>query len=119
VLPVRVVADDWGFFARHGAIDRLRCVVPMPARNTADFRSTIDYYEPGSFQARVREAVARAHIPVVHQVLASRRRRALRLMGCWGDIEYVDERVDPAAQVRTDERFPSTPGSGGPTGTRP
>jgi glycosyl transferase, family 25 len=91
VLPLRVQPDDWGFFQREGAIDRVRCVVPMPVTNSEVFRTTIDYYRPGSLQARVREAVASARIPVLHQALALRRRRTFRRLGWTGRTEFVEE----------------------------
>jgi glycosyl transferase family 25 len=92
VLPLRAQPDDWGFFHKEGAIDDLRCVVPMPITNSATLRSTIDYYRPGSPQARLREAVARGRVPLVHQALALRRRRTFRRLGWTGRTEFVEER---------------------------
>ena len=91
VLPVRVHPDQWAVFHREGAIDRVRCVVPMPVANSVTLRTTIDYYRPGSLQARVREAVASARLPIVHQALALRRRRNFRRLGWSGRTEFVEE----------------------------
>jgi glycosyl transferase family 25 len=91
VLPLRVHPDDWGFFHREGAIDHVRCVVPMPITNSATLRTTIDYYRPGSLQARVREAVASRRVPLLHQALALRRRRTFRRWGWTGRTEFVEE----------------------------
>lgn len=94
VLPVRVTADDWEFFCKQGAIDRLRCVVPMPVVNTANFRSTIDFYHPGSLQARLRELAANGRVPILKQILAYRRRRTFRRLGWVGRVEFVEEAFD-------------------------
>ena len=91
VLPVRVQPDDWRFFHRESAIDRVRCVVPMPIKNSVNFRTTIDFYRPSSMQARVREAVARARVPLFYQALAVRRRRNFRRLGWTGQTEFVEE----------------------------
>jgi glycosyl transferase family 25 len=92
VLPVRAQPDDWGFFHGEGAIERVRCVVPMPVTNSVTLRTTIDYYRPGSLQARVREAVARARVPLLRQALALRRRQTFRRLGWTGRTEFVEER---------------------------
>jgi len=90
-LPVRVHPDNWAFFYREGAIDRLRCVVPMPVANSAEHRTTIDYYKPGSLQARIRELVASFRVPLLYQALAVRRQRTFRRWGWVGKTEFVDE----------------------------
>src|ERR1035441_8705213 len=91
ILPIRVHPDDWGFFFREGAIDRVRCVVPMPVANSAAFRTTIDYYRPGGVQARIQETVENAKVPLLYQTLTLRRRRNLERGGWNGRIEFVDE----------------------------
>ena len=35
VLPARVNPDDWWYFYREGALDRVRCVMPMPVFKSA------------------------------------------------------------------------------------
>jgi glycosyl transferase family 25 len=90
-LPLRAQPDDWGFFHREGAIDRVKCVVPMPVANSVTLRTTIDHYRPGGIQARVREAVASARVPLLYQALALRRRRNFRRRGWTGQVEFVEE----------------------------
>jgi glycosyl transferase family 25 len=94
VLPVRVPADDWGFFFKEGALDRVRCIVPMPVVNAADFRSTIDFYDPSSLQARVRELVATGKIPLLKSMLARRRWRTFQRAGWTGEVEFVESALD-------------------------
>ena len=91
VLPVRSRADHWARFYREGAIDRVRCVVPMPVENSVVLRTTKDNYRPGSLQARVLEAVASTRVPPLHQALALRRRRHLRRYVKSGRTELVEE----------------------------
>ena len=96
ILPVRVVADDWAFFYRQGAIDRLRCVVPMPVIQSPAFRTTISHHEPGSLYTSIREAIAGSSVPILHQALALRRRRHLQRYAI-GQTEFV-ENVPEARQ---------------------
>jgi glycosyl transferase family 25 len=91
VLPVRVQLDDWGYFRKEGTLDRVRCVVPMAVTNNMTLRTTIDYYRPGSLQARIREAVASRKVPLLHQALALRRRRTFRHLGWTGRTEFVED----------------------------
>jgi glycosyl transferase family 25 len=90
VLPVRTAADSWGFFCREGAIDRLRCVVPMPVVQSPALRTTLSYYRPGSIYASVREAVASSRVPILYQALAFRRRRHWRRSAI-GKTEFVED----------------------------
>lgn len=90
-VPLRRQPDDWAFFHQEGSMDVLRCVVPMVVTNALNFRTTIDHYHPGSMQARVREAVAHAKVPIVYQALALRRRRTFRRAGWTGRTELVAE----------------------------
>jgi len=90
-LPIRAYPDDWSAFYRDGVIDRLRCVTPMQVRLSPDFRTTIDQYEPGSVQGRIRELVARTRTPILHQALALRRLRTFRRLGWAGLAEFVDD----------------------------
>lgn len=89
-LPVRTPADSWAFFRREGAIDRLRCVVPMPVVQSPALRTTMSYYPRGSRYARVREAVASSRLPILRQALAFRRRRHLERLAI-GRTEFVEE----------------------------
>jgi glycosyl transferase family 25 len=90
IPPVRIVADNWAFFRQEGAIDRLRCVVPMPVVQDPFIRTTLSYYRPGSLYGTIREAVAGSKIPILHQVLALRRRRLYRHYAI-GRTEFVEE----------------------------
>jgi len=89
-LPVRAHPDDWEFFVREQALDRVRCVVPMAVTNSPKFRTTIDFYEPGSLQFRVRERVSHMRAPLLERVLAARRLREYDKRGWTGRAELVD-----------------------------
>jgi glycosyl transferase family 25 len=97
VVPVRAHADDWDYFYRAGAVDRVRCVVPPMVRPTPEFRSTIDYYSSRSWQTRLREAVGRHHIPVIYQAVVLRRRLVLRR---WKRFELVAAPSPQTTEVR-------------------
>lgn len=87
LLPIRVNADAWQFFYREGALDRLRCVAPMPVLKNADLTSTIGYYSLGNgLRSRLAEPLLRHRIPVLHQILSHRRQRIYRQ---WGRMEFV------------------------------
>jgi glycosyl transferase, family 25 len=91
-LPLRVHPDAWGFFHDQGALDRVRCVVPMPVHNSATLRTTIDYYQPGSMQARLRQAVASGRVPIARQILTLRRQRTFRRWGWTGEAVFAEDR---------------------------
>jgi glycosyl transferase family 25 len=87
LLPIRVNADAWQFFYREGALDRLRCVAPLPVVKSADLTSTIGSYALGSgLRARLVEPLLQHRIPVLHQVLSYRRGRIYRQ---WSRMEFV------------------------------
>jgi glycosyl transferase, family 25 len=90
-VPVKTQPDDWAFFFREGAIDHLKCVVPMPVDNSSAIRTTKETYPPGSIQARILESVNSARIPVVYQALALRRRWGLRRHWRPGRTEFVED----------------------------
>jgi len=94
-LPVRVVADDWAFFSRQRAIDRLSCVVPMPVVQSPAFRTTMRSRPPGSLYASVREAISGSRVPILHQALAHRRRRHMQRYTI-GRTEFVEELSEAA-----------------------
>lgn len=88
VLPVRVNADDWWFFYREGALDRVRCVVPLSVHKTAKLTSTMGSYSLGNgIKGRLAWALVSRKIPLLHQVLVYRRQRIYRQ---WGRSELVD-----------------------------
>jgi len=87
VLPIRANADAWPFFYREGALDRLRCVTPLPVLKNADLTSTIGSYSLGNgLRSRLAGPVLRARIPVLHQMLSRRRQRIYRQ---WAQTELV------------------------------
>jgi len=81
VLPVRASPDDWWFFYREGALDRVRCVVPLPVTKSPEFESTIGLYGLGKgLKARLLEPLVRRRVPFVHQVISYRRQRIYHQM---------------------------------------
>jgi len=107
-LPIRDYADEWPIFYWNGVIDRVRCVTPMPVINSPAFRTTIDHYRSGSVQARIREFVARARIPILYQALALRRTKTFRRLGWDGRFEFVDDvsATSPTTVYRRTEQRP-------------
>lgn len=88
LVPVRVNADDWWFFYREGALDRVRCVVPLPVFKTAELTSTMGSYALGNgVKGRLAWSLVNHKIPLLHQALIYRRRRIYRQ---WGRSELVD-----------------------------
>lgn len=95
VLPVRSRADWWAHFYQEGALDRVRCVMPMPVTNSVTLRSTKDNYRPVSLQTRVLEAVSNTKVPPLYQALALRRWWHLRRYSRNGRLtEFVEELPD-------------------------
>lgn len=81
VLPVRAHADAWWFFYREGIIDRVRCVVPVPVRNSPIFESTIGFYSLGTgIKGRLSAPLMRYKVPLLHQAISYRRERIHRRM---------------------------------------
>jgi glycosyl transferase family 25 len=89
-LPVRVKADAWSYYCTQGTLDSVRCVVPMPVDDSPTFRSTIDFFDPTSRQARLREWVARAKVPGLYQALALRRQYVTKRKALPGAFEFVE-----------------------------
>jgi glycosyl transferase family 25 len=78
-LPVRVLADAWWHFYREGALDRVRCVTPMPIRKSPRYSSTIGYYALGEgLWARLAEPLTRRKIPLLGPLVMYRRGRIHR-----------------------------------------
>lgn len=90
--PVRTVADDWGTFYREGAIDRIRCIVPMPVHISPHIRTTMDNFRPGSLAERLLVAVDKLKVPVAYQILARRRMRFL--IRLHGRLDFVPAESD-------------------------
>jgi glycosyl transferase family 25 len=81
VLPVRASPDDWWFFYREGALDRVRCVVPLPVTKSPEFESTIGLYGLGKgLKARMLEPLVRYKVPLLHQAISYRRQLIYRQM---------------------------------------
>lgn len=95
LLPIRAHADEWTLFYREKLIDRVRCVTPMPVFNSALFRTTNDYYKPGSLQLRLRESIASRRTPILHQALTLRRHLRFRREGM-GQVQLADDISDRA-----------------------
>lgn len=87
-LPVRVNSDDWWFFYKEGALDRVRCVTPLTVGLNYQFRSTIGTYGLGNgIKAALLEPVLRYKMPFLQRVISYRRRRISRQ---WTQSEMVD-----------------------------
>ena len=88
MLPVRIQPDAWWFFYKEGALDRVRCVVPLPVLKNPKFTSTIGSYSLGNgVRARLVGPLMHHKIPLLHQALRYRRQRIFRQ---WGRSELVD-----------------------------
>lgn len=75
ISPVRVSPDDWWWFYREGALDRVRCVTPLPVLKSPKFGSTIGFYGVGKgLRSRLIAPLARLRFPFVQQAIAYRRR---------------------------------------------
>jgi glycosyl transferase, family 25 len=86
--PIRTNADQFGLFYQEGAIDRLRCVVPLSVQNSAKFRSTQGSYSLGNgLRARLLWPIVMLELPVLHQILVHRRQR---IQNQWSQWEMVD-----------------------------
>jgi glycosyl transferase, family 25 len=88
VLPVRINPDDWWYFYREGALDRVRCVVPIPVLKSPKLVSTMGSYSlANSVKGRLAWPLVRYKIPLLHQALVHRRQRIYRQ---WSKQELVD-----------------------------
>ncbi len=88
VLPVRASPDDWWFFYREGALDRVRCVMPLAVAKNPGFESTIGHYSLGNgLKARLLEPVVRHAAPLLHRAISYRRQHIYRQ---WTRSELVD-----------------------------
>jgi glycosyl transferase, family 25 len=88
ILPVRVNPDDWWYFFREGALDRVRCVAPLPVLKNPKLTSTMGSYSLGNgIKGRLASSLVRRKIPLLHQALNYRRQRIYRQ---WAQSELVD-----------------------------
>jgi glycosyl transferase, family 25 len=87
-LPVRMNPDDWWYFYREGALDRVRCVMPLPVHKSPRLNSTLGSYSLGkSLTGRLAWPLVRLKVPLLHQALTYRRQRIYRQ---WSQQELVD-----------------------------
>jgi glycosyl transferase, family 25 len=78
-VPLLWQSDAWAHFYSDGALDRVRCVVPLSAHKNPDFSSTIGSYSLGTgVRGRLMAVIMRHRIPILHQVMARRRRAIYR-----------------------------------------
>lgn len=87
-VPARGGADIWWYFYREGALDRVRCVVPIPVFKNPRLDSTIGSYSLGNgVKARLILPLVRRKIPILQQVILYRRKRIYRQ---WSRAVLVD-----------------------------
>jgi glycosyl transferase family 25 len=75
VAPYRAHSDNWGHHFREGALDRVRCVLPMPIWKDPKFESTIDYGTQGHLKARMLALADRYQVALLKRAIAYRRAR--------------------------------------------
>lgn len=89
-VPVRTYPDDWETFREQGMIQRVRCVVPMAVLHSPDFRTTIDYWKPGSFRERLGARIQQAELPIINRLLSLRRAHEAKGRGWRPHVTFVD-----------------------------
>ena len=78
----------WWLFYKEGALDRVRCVTPIPVLKNHNLESTIGSYSLGNgIKARLVWPLVRRKIPLFHQLLGYRRQRIYRQ---WSRSVLVD-----------------------------
>lgn len=88
ILPFRARPDNWGHFYNEGALDRVRCILPLTVTKAPEFGSTIDYNSQGSAKARLLGIITRYNIRFLQKAIAYRRQRIWRKLT---QAELVDE----------------------------
>ena len=88
ILPFQARADDWGHFYTEGALDRVRCVMPLTVSKAPEFASTMDYNSQGSLKARVLRIINRYDLRLLQRVITYRRQRIWQK---FTQAEFVDE----------------------------
>jgi glycosyl transferase family 25 len=94
LFPMRCFSDEWEWFVSQGVLDKVRCIAPMPVANSTSFRTTIDYYPPGSLRWSLREVAARSGLlgyPPLRLLAEKRRRRDSERHGRLGQAEVVGQ----------------------------
>jgi GR25 family glycosyltransferase involved in LPS biosynthesis len=94
LFPMRCFSDEWEWFVSQGVLDKVRCIAPMPVANSTSFRTTIDYYPPGSLRWSLREVAARSGLlgyPPLRLLAERKRRRDNERHGRLGQVEVVGQ----------------------------
>ena len=87
-LPIRLNPDNWGHFYEGGALDRIRCVVPLSVRKSASLTSTQGSYALGDgIRFRLIWPIVKLELPVLHQILIRRRQRILDRFARWQVVD--------------------------------
>jgi hypothetical protein len=93
LVPMRAYSDEWSWFVSRGVLDGVRCVTPMPVRQSLAFRTTIDYFPPGSLRRRAREVVSGTkfeRLPLLRGLVAKKRLLDFERWGATGRVELVE-----------------------------
>jgi hypothetical protein len=93
-VPVQTKADGWALFRQIGALDRVRCVVPLGVHKDPWFGSTIGYNADTSLKARALALIDRFDPGLVKRAVAYRRERIHRRHT---RIKFVDGNVTRSA----------------------
>jgi glycosyl transferase family 25 len=93
-LPIRTNPDHWHYFYQEGAIDRVRCVVPLSVRKAAKLSSTQGSYALGNgLRFRLLWPIVKLELPVLHQILVFRRQRIQNRFAQWEivDMPFIEK----------------------------
>jgi len=93
-VPVQTKADGWGLFRQIGALDQVRCVVPLGVHKDPWFGSTIGYNADTSLKARALALIDRFDPGMVKRAVAYRRERIHRRHT---RVKFVDDVTRSAA----------------------
>jgi hypothetical protein len=90
-----VKCDDWGHFYHEGALDMVRCVVPMAVVKDPRFESTLGYSSDASLKTRVLGIMNRFGSTYLLEAVSRRRQRIWRK---YTRIEVIDEPLGATEQ---------------------
>lgn len=88
ILPFNARPDNWGHFYNEGALDRVRCIMPLAVAKAPEFGSTIDYNSQDSVKARLLGIIMRYNLRLLQKAVIYRRQRIWRK---FTQAEIVDE----------------------------
>ena len=94
LLPIRTNPDHWEYFYREGALNRLRCVVPLSVRKAAKLTSTQGSYSLGNgLRFRLLWPLVKLELPVLNQILVYRRQRIQNQLAQWEivDMPFIEK----------------------------